>query len=106
MLKVAVLTCRARSWLSDLSHHVQKAGLDVLEYECGTIKPSLEYLCTNTALMAYKELFESMDKIGWQLPIPNGSECLKILQNLFRETKKGTAMYLWRPVILLARKRA
>ncbi|KIM93553.1 hypothetical protein OIDMADRAFT_61482 [Oidiodendron maius Zn] len=92
------------NWLGKLDKHVTVEGLEVIDYEIGTFRPTLVPLCTSTYLTGHFELFQAVPKLKEEgYSIPNKKECENLLVALFSETKKGE-VYHWPPVTLLARK--
>ncbi|KAJ5959111.1 uncharacterized protein N7479_006261 [Penicillium vulpinum] len=88
------------SWASNLPGHLQE-DFNILQSETGRFKPELVQLCTNTYLMALREILHGIKRpLAHDMLVSTKQEvALYQLQN----TK--SCIYNWSPVVILAQKK-
>ncbi|KAF5979421.1 methyltransferase [Fusarium coicis] len=91
------------SWVSSLKASLESCGMVSIEHLQCRFKPGLIQMCTNTYLMALKEIFDGIKRTS---SISGSSEieaCDVLLDKLICSRTDGM-VYNWGPVSLLARK--
>ncbi|KAJ5513019.1 hypothetical protein N7463_002571 [Penicillium fimorum] len=89
------------SWVSNLPSHLQQ-NFDIIQWEIGCFRPELVQLCTNTYLMALREILQGIKRsLVHDMPF-SSTEQEVALYRLSQNTK--SCIYNWSPGIILAQK--
>ncbi|KAJ5237744.1 hypothetical protein N7489_007835 [Penicillium chrysogenum] len=91
------------NWVSNLPNLLRQDGLSILESDSGHFKPDLVQLCTNTYLLALREILLGIKRMLAQGLLLSVSEVEVALDRLCSTNTDGT-IYNWSPISLLARK--
>lgn len=92
------------SWVSDLPNRFREdVDLQVHDLHSGRFQPALVQLCTNTYLMALREILQGVKRRLAQDLLLSISELELTLYDLSGENTDGM-VYNWTPVSLIAQK--
>lgn len=94
------MTC---SWVSRLPDSIRQADLRIIETERKTFDNDLKHLCTNTYLLALREILQGVKGILGSQTLLSVTELELHLYHLTLERTDGI-VYNWSPVTLLAQK--
>ncbi|KAJ5471346.1 hypothetical protein N7530_008703 [Penicillium desertorum] len=88
------------SWVSDLPNRLRQENFNVLEVENDDFRPELVQLCTNTYLMALREILQGIKRLLAQNMLLSITEQEVALYQLSLQNTR--VIYNWSPVVILA----
>ncbi|KAJ5766036.1 uncharacterized protein N7511_003652 [Penicillium nucicola] len=89
------------NWVSDLPNRLQEQNFTILESKTDSFRPGLVQLCTNTYLIALREIIQGMKRrLGHSLMISLTELEVSLYQISLHNT--GDFIYNWSPVVVLA----
>ncbi|CAG7917985.1 unnamed protein product [Penicillium olsonii] len=87
-------------WVSELPSFLETEKFKIIESDTGVFEHELVQLCTNTYLLALREILQGIKRIlGQDLPLVIAEQELALYRLLLQNTR---VVYNWSPVVLLA----